>query len=155
MWMISACLAGEECRYDGRHGRIDTIARLVREGKAIQVCPEVLGGLSTPREPAEIIGGTGEDVLAGRARVMNRAGEDVTEAFIQGAKQTLEQARRMGITKALLKQNSPSCGSKRIYDGQFAGVRVPGEGVTVALLRQAGIKVYSEDEWVEVIGGED
>jgi len=143
--LVSACLAGCHCRYD--HGSLEheAVLALICEGRAVPVCPEQMGGLTTPRLPAEIIGGTGEDVLDGRARVVNSAGDDVTAQFLAGAREALRMAQAVGATEAILKERSPSCGSAAIYDGTFSGVRVPGEGVTAALLRRHGIRVTSEE----------
>ncbi|WP_258360243.1 DUF523 domain-containing protein [Moorella sulfitireducens (nom. illeg.)] len=142
--LVSACLAGEKCKYSGGHNLVPAIAALVREGKATPVCPETLGGLTIPRPPAEIQGGDGHDVLAGRARVVDKEGRDVTDAFLRGAVATLAKAREMGTELVVLKEKSPSCGSKLIYDGSFTGTTRPGPGVTAALLREHGFKVISE-----------
>ncbi|MBA4537366.1 DUF523 domain-containing protein [Bacillus aquiflavi] len=146
MLVVSACLAGINCRYDGGHQLIKKINELVEQRKAIVVCPEVLGGLDTPREPAEIVGGSGEDVLDGKAKVINRLGEDVTDSFIKGAYETLKRVKEVGATAVVLKENSPSCGSNMIYNGNFSNEKVSGEGVTAALLRKEGINVLSEAE---------
>jgi len=126
---------------------IPEIRDLVLRGKALPVCPEKLGGLPMPRPPAEIQGGDGRDVLEGRARVVNREGMDVTPAFTAGARATLELARRHGIRIAILKERSPSCGSTAIYDGSFSGQTRSGQGVTAALLRSHGVKVFNEETW--------
>lgn len=146
MILVSACLAGEECRYDGKHNLVDKVRTLVEENLARMVCPEEWGGLSTPREPAEIIGGTGEDVLNGRAKVLTRTGQDVTKQYIQGAEKALAFAKEIDAEYVVLKERSPSCGSSMIYDGSFSHQRIPGEGVTTALLRKEGFKVISEEE---------
>lgn len=143
--LVSACLAGLHTRHDGRASTDERIAALVREGRAIPVCPEQLGGLPTPRRPAEIRGGDGADVLAGRARVIDEAGEDVTEAFLRGAEETLRLARLAGAKGVILKARSPSCGAGAIYDGTFSGARRPGDGVTAALLRREGVEVQTEE----------
>ncbi|WP_078554104.1 DUF523 domain-containing protein [Bacillus alkalicellulosilyticus] len=144
MIMISSCIAGLATRYDGKDARVEAIEALVAEGKAMLVCPEQLGGLPTPRLPAEIVGGDGYDVLDGRARVVNSAGEDVTKQFIAGAYQSLKIAQKIRATEAILKENSPSCGSGNIYDGTFTGNKVDGIGVTAALFERHNIKVRSE-----------
>ncbi len=146
---MSACLAGELCAYDGKARPHPLVARLVAAGQAVPACPECLGGLPTPRPPAEIQGGDGRDVLAGRARVVNKEGEDVTAAFVLGARRALELARAHGITTAILKSRSPSCGLGRIYDGTFSGRLRPGHGVTVALFLAAGLTVLSEKDLKE------
>ncbi|MFD1773432.1 DUF523 domain-containing protein [Paenibacillus rhizophilus] len=148
MILVSSCLAGVECRYDGSHNVQEKIQQLARENKAVLVCPEVFGGCPTPREPAEIAFGTGEDVLTGKAKVIDRSGKDVTGLFIAGAFKALETAREHHASLIVLKENSPSCGSNMIYDGRFAGNKIPGEGVTAALLRREGFKVISENEFV-------
>lgn len=137
---------GVPCRYDGRHCRTQEVQQLVADGKAVPVCPEQIGGLSTPRLPAEIVGGDGDDVLDGKAKVIDKEGQDVTEAFIRGAEATLRVAQTIGAKEAVLKERSPSCGSCVIYDGTFQGVKQAGQGVTAALLRRNGIKVVSEDK---------
>jgi uncharacterized protein YbbK (DUF523 family) len=147
--IVSACFAGIHCRYDGRHNAVDEIQKLIKEGKAIPVCPEQLGGLSTPRNPAEIVGGDGEDVLDGKARVIDNQGRDVTDAFIRGAYETYRIAKTIGADEAILKEKSPSCGSCWIYDGSFQGKKKPGVGVTTALLKRKRIKVISEDTLLE------
>ncbi|HHY21813.1 MAG TPA: DUF523 domain-containing protein [Bacilli bacterium] len=146
MILISACLAGNPCRYDGTDCKENRLSMLVEEGKAAFVCPEVLGGLPTPREPAEIQGGNGEDVLAGRAKVIDKTGKDVTDMFIKGAYKALEVANSMNATQIVLKENSPSCGSMNIYNGKFTGEKMAGIGVTAALLRKHGFTVLSEHE---------
>lgn len=145
--IVSGCFAGIACRYDQKHCRVEAIQRLVREGKAVPVCPEQMGGLSTPRNPAEIVGGDGEDVLDGNARVIDNHGNDVTEQYLAGARETLAMAQAIGAEEAILKEKSPSCGSCMIYDGTFSGTKKEGIGVTTALLRRHGIRVVSEETW--------
>ncbi len=149
--LVSACLAGEPCAYDGRARTCEAIAQLTSKNWIIPVCPECLGGLPIPRPPAEIVNGSGEDVLSGSARVINREGEDVTTAFVKGARTALEIAKREGIQVAILKARSPSCGYKEIYDGSFSGKIRSGHGVTVALLLEAGISIYTENEVGDLI----
>lgn len=144
MKMISACLIGCECRYDQKSCQDADLEQLLREGKVIPVCPEQLGGLPTPRPPAEIIGGDGFDVLDGRARIVDQTGNDVTDEFLAGAQQALKLAKTVGATSAILKENSPSCGSSFVYDGSFSGKKVPGVGLTAALFKRNGIEVRSE-----------
>lgn len=144
--LVSACLAGRACRFDGSANPDDGVARLVAEGRAVLVCPEVDGGLGTPRPAAEIQGGDGADVLAGRARVVTRAGEDVTEAYVEGARRALEAAREAGAEVAVLKARSPSCGKCGVYDGSFSRTLRTGDGVTAALLTANGVNVLSDDE---------
>lgn len=141
MLIVSACLAGKSCRYDGKAKPNDEIVALYEKGGAVLVCPEELGGLKTPRLPSEIQGGTGEDVLLGKARVAAKDGGDVTAAFILGAERTLEAARLHGAKRAILKAKSPSCGCGLVYDGTFSGKLREGNGVTAALLLQNGVEV--------------
>ncbi|NWB25681.1 DUF523 domain-containing protein [Pseudomonas gingeri] len=148
--MVSRCLLGHLVRYDGgASGPYAQLAAWQAEGRVVALCPEVAGGLPTPRAAAEIPGGQGAQVLEGLARVITTEGEDVSAAFLDGARQALELVRRHGIRIAVLKANSPSCGNLLTYDGTFSGVKVPGEGVAAALLKQAGVRVFSELELSE------
>lgn len=147
MILVSSCLAGMKVRYNGTDRLDERIRQLVEEKKAVMVCPELLGGFQTPRPPAEIIGGTGEDVLDGWARVVDQFGHDVTDMYVSGAMETLKIAREVGATTVVLKENSPSCGSGFIYNGTFSGEKTAGTGVTTALLRRNGIHVLSEEEF--------
>ncbi|MCP4116183.1 MAG: DUF523 domain-containing protein [Desulfobacteraceae bacterium] len=146
--LISACLAGEAVRYDGKAFpvRDPLLMEWLREKRALPFCPEVAGGLETPRPPAEIQGGTGLDVLEGRARIVNTLGEDVTVDFVQGANKALSFARKHQVIAAMLKEKSPSCGSGTIYDGTFSGRLEPGYGVTAALFRLHHIVVFNETQ---------
>jgi uncharacterized protein YbbK (DUF523 family) len=144
--LVSACLAGRACRFDGSDNKDGEVAAVVASGRAVLVCPEEDGGLGTPRPPAEIVGGDGDDVLDGRARVVTRDGADVTGAYVAGANAALTAARRAGATIAVLKARSPSCGRGCIYNGTFTRTRRPGDGVTAALLRRAGIDVVTDEE---------
>ncbi|WP_017727945.1 DUF523 domain-containing protein [Halalkalibacterium ligniniphilum] len=146
MIVVSSCLAGSECRYNGTHSLIKKVEELVKQNKAVMVCPELLGGFSTPREPAEIIGGRGEDVLTGKAKVIEKSGNDVTSLYVAGAYKTLELAKQVQATCIVLKEYSPSCGSGMIHDGSFSNAKRVGEGVTTALLRKEGFQVISERE---------
>jgi len=112
----------------------------------LPVCPEVLGGLPVPRPRAEIHGGEGRDILDGNAKVVNEEGEDVTEFFLKGAKRTLELCRENGVSLAVLKSRSPSCGVGDVYDGTFAGNSRDGDGVTTSKLKRAGIRCVAEDD---------
>ncbi len=146
--LISSCLLGMNTRYDGKSKTIDDLVHLVKTGKAIFVCPEQLGGFSTPRDPAEIEPGkTATDVLAGQGKVITKAGEDITAQFIQAAKQTLELCKKFGIRAAVLHANSPTCGSQKVYDGSFTGNTIIGRGITAELLSQNGIKVFDETNY--------
>jgi uncharacterized protein YbbK (DUF523 family) len=141
MIIVSACLAGINCKYNGGNNLNAQIRELVAQGKAIPLCPEQLGGLATPRPSAEILSGTGADVLDGKASVINKNGEDVTAKFLKGAEQVLEIAKVTGVKMAILKTKSPSCGCGMIYDGTFSGRLINGNGVTAELLIRNGIKV--------------
>lgn len=148
--LASACLLGVACRYDGQSCPDRELSRLAAYGSVIPICPEVSGGLSTPRLPAEIQkaheGLDGTAVLEGRTRVLQGDGTDVTSQFIAGAWATLAVARRYDIRRAILKANSPSCGAGRIHEGLFAGTLVPGDGVTAALLKRVGLQVCTEED---------
>lgn len=148
MILISACLAGLSVRYNGTNSLDEKIQRLMLENKAITVCPELMGGFSTPREPAEIVGGNGGDVLDGKATVIERTGRDVTELYLKGAYATLQKALEVDASLVVLKEYSPSCGSAMIYNGAFNGTKLLGEGVTTALLRRHGIEVLSEEQFL-------
>jgi len=136
MKLCSACLLGVNCRYNGKNALNKKVVELLEKETLIPVCPEQLGGLPTPREPAEIVG----------KRVITRSGKDVTENFMRGARETLRIAKLFGVKEAVLKQGSPSCGCGRIYDGTFSGKTVKGDGVTAALLKRHGIKVVTEED---------
>ena len=136
MIIVSACLAGLHCRYDGGEKTNDEVLRLVAEGKAIPVCPEQAGGLTTPRLPCEIVNG----------RVMRKDGVDVTAEFEHGAQDCLALARLAGAKSAILKAKSPSCGAGRIYDGTFSGTVIPGDGVFAALCRWEGLHLRTEED---------
>ena len=138
-YVVSACLAGEPCRYDGGCSPCPAVQRLIRAGQALPVCPETLGGLPTPRGPSEIRGG----------RVVAKDGTDVTDAFTRGAEEALRLAQENGCTAAILKARSPSCGSGEIYDGTFTGTRVPGEGVFARMAREAGLEIWNEETFTE------
>ncbi len=149
---MSACLMGRKVRYDGgaKTSGDALLAAWRHEGRLIPFCPEVEGGLPVPRPAAEIEGGAGgAAVLTGAARVLAADGSDVTPAFLAGAQAALAVARSFDIKIAILKQGSPSCGSLTIYDGTFRGRRMPGQGVTTALLESYGIAVFDEDHVAE------
>ena len=134
--LVSACLLGIECRYDCTSKPNERVLRLLDTEVLIPVCPEQLGGLPTPRVPSEQKG----------VRVISETGNDVTNNFNMGAKETLRIAQLYGIKEAILKQRSPSCGSGQIYDGTFSGTTVEGNGVTTTLLKRYGINVISEEQ---------
>jgi uncharacterized protein YbbK (DUF523 family) len=134
--ICSACLLGINCRYDGKRKQNKKVIGLTKEEILIPVCPEQLGGLPTPREPAEQRGG----------KVFTKSGKDVTENFKRGAKEVLKLAGLFNVKEAILKQRSPSCGSGQIYDGTFSGKIIRGNGVTAGLLKRKGIKIISEED---------
>ena len=134
--LVSACLLGCPCRYDGKSKPNAAVLSLMEEHTLIPVCPEQMGGLATPRVPAERNG----------AGVFTQSGDDVTDQYQRGAEEALRLATLYGCTCAVLKERSPSCGSGEIYDGSFSRTRIPGDGVTAALLKQNGIAVYGESE---------
>ena len=135
MKIVSACLAGFPCRYDGKAKPCAEVVALVRAGKAIPVCPEQLGGLSTPRPPCEILDG----------RVVDQNGTDRTADYRRGAEAVLALAQTYGATEAVLQKRSPSCGSGWIYDGTFSKTLVQGDGITARLLSENGIQVIGID----------
>jgi uncharacterized protein YbbK (DUF523 family) len=148
--LVSRCLLGHRVRYDGgASGPFDLLEQWIEEGRVVPLCPEVAGGLPTPRAAAEIPGGQGGEVLDGTAAVITTDGEDVSAQFLEGARRALELVQKHGIRVAVLKANSPSCGNLLTYDGTFSGVKVSGEGVTAALLKRHGVRVFSELELVE------
>ena len=147
MILISACLAGRNVKYNGGNNAVPWLCQWIERHKkqVLLVCPEVMGGLSTPRLPAEIQFGKSNDGTGlNNRRVINKAGEDVTEQFLLGAEKVLELVKQHHITSAILKANSPSCSAYYIYDGTFSGIKIAGQGITAALLTEHGVKVYSE-----------
>ena len=144
--LVSACLAGRACRFDGSDNKDDRLTELIASGRAVLVCPEEDGGLGTPRPPAEIVGGDGHDVIAGRARVVTRSGKDVTAEYLEGARIALQRAMESGAAAAVLKARSPSCGKGCVYDGSFSRVQRSGDGVTTALLEANGIEVVTDED---------
>lgn len=134
--IISACLAGIECNYKGQAKPNPEVIRLIKEGKAIPVCPEQLGGLTTPRTPAERKG----------ERVITKNGDDVTALFEKGADEVCKLCDLAGCKKAILKARSPSCGKGKIYDGTFTGTLVDRDGVLAEKLGEIGVEVYTEEE---------
>ncbi len=150
MYVISACLAGVNCKYSGGNNERPWIKEYLEGKDYLLVCPEALGGLPTPRPPAEFVDG----------RVLDRDGKDVTANFFCGAEKTLEQAEKKAaelgqkIELAILKANSPSCGSGKIYDGTFSGVLIDGDGIFAEMLKKRGIPVVTEEE-IKAIKQED
>jgi uncharacterized protein YbbK (DUF523 family) len=145
--LISACLLGIKCAWDGQDiYKSDKAIELSNSEMLMPVCPEQLGGLRTPRAPQEIRGGTGEDVLDRKCKVININGEDVTQEFITGAEETLKIAKLFRIEEFIGKSRSPSCGCGQIYDGTFSRELIDGDGVTTALLKRNGIRVVTEED---------
>ena len=137
--LVSACLVGENCKYNGGNNKNAKIIEFLKDKEVILVCPEVMGGLSTPRFKSEILGG----------KVINEYGEDVSEYFANGAKIALSKAIENNVTLAILKEKSPSCGVKKVYNGQFNGTLVKGSGVFSSLIGQLGIKILTEEDFKE------
>lgn len=146
MLLVSACLIGEPVRYDGKSCLNILLKQLLINKKAHALCPELLCGFTTPRLPAEIVGGTGQDVLDGKAKITDSSGLDVTTLYLKGAYRTLEIAQHIKASCVVLKENSPSCGSQKIYNGTFQGEKIVGTGITTALLQRHGFEVISENE---------
>lgn len=146
MIIISACLCGINTKYNGGNNFNEKVMKLFKEGKAVLVCPEQLGGLETPRVPHEIYNGDGSSVLDGKSEVISKEGSDSTDKFVKGAYEALNIAKSLGATKAILKAKSPSCGCGVIYDGTFKGIIKEGNGVTAELFKRNGIEVITEKE---------
>lgn len=140
MYMVSACLMGDNCKYSGGNNFNKAVIKFLEGEDYIKVCPEEMGGLETPRDPAEIVG----------ERIVSKIGVDVTHEFHMGAKATLIEAIKNGIGVAILKEGSPSCGRNRIYDGSFSGTKINGMGITTQLLLANDIDVYSENQLEEI-----
>ena len=134
--MVSGCLLGENCKYNGGNNYSEKVAEYIKGHEVISVCPECMGGLPTPRIPAEIVDGV----------VTNREGQVVDEEFRRGAQISLEIARKEQIDVAILQSRSPSCGSKQIYDGSFSGVKVDGQGVFAKLLKEHGFHMIDVED---------
>ena len=144
--LVSACLLGAACRYDGKSQALEGLQKLLERCEPIPLCPEQLGGLPTPRTPSERRG----------VRVVSRDGADVTAAFTRGAEEALLLAKLLDVKIALLKARSPSCGSREIYDGSFTGRTIPGQGVTAEALAASGIAIYDEnalEDFLEALKG--
>lgn len=139
MKIVSACLAGIKCRYDEKSYPNEKVIELVKQGKAIPVCPEQLSDLPTPREPCEIKNN----------KVITKNREDMTEKFLKGAKEALKIALLVNCKEAILKARSPSCGCGKIYDGSFTGKLIAGDSIFTKLLKQNNIKVISEEESIQ------
>ncbi|MBU1088200.1 MAG: DUF523 domain-containing protein [Candidatus Omnitrophica bacterium] len=147
MIMVSACLAGTKCRYNGQDRANNIIVELKSKDKVVEVCPEIIAGFSTPRLPCEIVGGTGVDVINGQAIVVNNLGEDITQLIVKGCYQALESAKNNKIKLAVMKSKSVCCGAGQIYDGTFSRRLIPGDGILTVLLKQQGIKVLNSEQF--------
>ncbi|MTI85219.1 MAG: DUF523 domain-containing protein [Firmicutes bacterium] len=153
MILVSACLLGDNCKYNGGNNYTKEIARLKRD-IVLPVCPEELGGLLTPRLPAQFDRADGEALLDGRCKVWDAKGNDVTQNFLSGAAKALAMAQRRGVHTAILKERSPSCGVSSVYITERGTAPVVGMGVTAALLKKNGIKVLSDEklhQWLPLI----
>lgn len=139
--LVSACLLGAMCRYDGKSNALARLEELKKAAVFVPFCPEIYGGLPTPREPSEIKDG----------RVCSKSGCDVTAQFEKGAREALKMAQLLDCRAAILKERSPSCGSRQIYDGTFQGRRIEGQGVTAALLGKNGIRLFNEEQAEECL----
>lgn len=137
MIIVSKCLAGTKCRYDGSGKPCQKVIDLVKQGKAIPVCPEQLGGLPTPRTPVEIVGD----------KVLTKDGEDKTAEFIKGAEEAMKITEMANCTEAILKTKSPSCGCGKIYDGTFTGSIRDEDGIFTKMLKEKGIKCTTEEDY--------
>lgn len=148
MIIISACLCGVNCKYNGKNNLKKGVEKLLKKGILIPVCPEQLGGMKTPRDPHEIVNCTALEILQGQGKILSIKGKDSTDKFVKGAYETLKIAKDLGATEAILKSNSPSCGFGTIYDGSFSGKKIKGNGITAELLKRENIKIYNE-EYIE------
>ncbi|MDD5582682.1 MAG: DUF523 domain-containing protein [Candidatus Marinimicrobia bacterium] len=143
--LVSACLVGLSCRYGGNAKPCQKVLEMSTRYDFIPFCPEQAGGLPTPRIPCELRA-SAQAILAGLGEVVNREGEMCTQAFLKGARETVKVLHLLHIQKALLKEESPSCGKNRVFDGTFQGRLIPGCGITAHMLKNEGITIYSEEE---------
>lgn len=139
--LVSACLMGVGCRYDGKSNQLPQLEQLMKQHTCIPVCPEIFGGLPTPRVPAERQG----------SKIMTQDGQDVTQQFVQGTAEVLRLADLYHCKAALLKERSPSCGCGQIYDGTFTKTLTEGDGLTAEMLKRKGIAVYGESQIGELV----
>ncbi len=140
MKIVSACLVGVNCRFDGKNKSSEELIEGFKRGELIPVCPEQLGGLPTPRAPSKIVDGDGYAVLDGKTRVITQRSEDVTENFVRGAREVLKIAEILNVKEAIVERRSPSCGCERLYY-ETSGELIRGDGVLTALLKRNGIRV--------------
>ena len=143
MILISACLIGMNCKYDGGNNYREIALDLVKSGKAIPICPEQLGGLTTPRNPSEIKN------IDGKKYVFNNKNEDVTNQFVKGAMEVLKLAKELNVKKVILQSRSPSCGVGKIYSGNFDGKLVDGNGILAQMLIDNNIEVIDIEDYIE------
>ena len=136
--LVSACLLGENCRFDGKSKTSSRLVSLLKDAEVLKVCPEVEGGLPIPRPPAEILG----------TRIVRESGEDVTDKFVAGSQKCVELAMKRGIKLAILKSRSPACGCGSIYDGSFSGTLTKGDGNFTSNLKSVGIACVSDEEYL-------
>ncbi|MGL5634987.1 MAG: DUF523 domain-containing protein [Sarcina sp.] len=144
MVLVSACLCGENCKYNGGNNYNERVMEFIKGEEVIYICPEQLGGLTTPRDPAEIVG-SANIVIHGCGKVISNKGNNVTDEFLKGAYKVLAIAKEKGIKRAILKAKSPSCGRGIVYDGTFTGMKIIGNGITTELLLEHGIEVLTEE----------
>jgi uncharacterized protein YbbK (DUF523 family) len=144
MMLVSSCLIGLEPRYNGEGPRDDSLMEFLKDKRFIPVCPEQLGGLSTPRKPCEI------QIHDGEEKIINIDGEDKTHFFIKGANEVLKLVKEFDIKYAIFKERSPSCGKGKIYDGSFSSTLISGDGIAAKMLTEAGVKVYNENNFKEM-----
>lgn len=142
MFLVSACLLGVNCKYNGKNNKNDKVIEFLKDKKFIMVCPEELGGLSTPRIPCEIV----SEKINNNIEIINKEGKNLTENFLKGANEVLQIAKNNNIKKAILKSKSPSCGKGLIYDGSFTSRLIKGDGITTRLLKKNKINIFTEDE---------
>ena len=147
-YIISACLIGKNCSYDGTSRYKPEIRELVDKGEAIALCPEELGGLKTPRPPSEIFAGSAADVLKGKAFIFNKDGKDITISLVKGCREFLNIAKECQVKRAILKTKSPCCGRDKIYDGTFTAKLRKGNGIAAELLLRNGIEVITDEEFL-------
>ena len=140
-YAVSKCLMGENCKYNGGNNYVPKVMEFLVDKKVIGICPELAGGLSTPREPCEIV------EISGKRNVMTSSGKDVTDAFLEGARASLNKLYEENIKCAILKSGSPSCGYERIYDGTFKGRSIEGNGITAELFLKNGIEILTEEDF--------
>ncbi len=143
MYLVSSCLVGIDCRYNGTSTLNLELKKMIDEGKAIAICPEILVGLPTPRESCEI------QIKNGQKTVIGKSGKDYTDLFEEAAKKTLEICKRKKIKKVILQQRSPTCGYGKIYDGSFEGKLIDGNGLTADLLSKNGIEILTDMEYIK------